>query len=38
VLQRCIACGFERFNGVVLDDLRQPDNWDVLVTLGAESR
>ena len=38
LLQRCTACGFERFNGVVLDDLRQPDNWDVLVTLGAESR
>jgi hypothetical protein len=38
VLQRCTACGFERSNGVVLDDPRQPDSWDVLVELGAESR
>ena len=38
VLQRCTACSFERANGVVLDDLRQPDNWNVLVKLGAESR
>lgn len=37
VLQRCIACGFERTNRVVLDDSAQPDNWDALLELGAEN-
>ena len=37
VLQRCIDCGFERANRVVLDDPAQPDNWDALVKLGAEN-
>ena len=37
VLQRCTECGFERANRVVLDDPVQPDSWDVLVQLGAES-
>ena len=37
VLQRCTECGFERANRVVLDDPAQPDSWDALVKLGAES-